>query len=233
MKAFTTAASILLIATVTRGDCVVISPTVPSKQNARAAVTVDGKPAVRLPIHIVITSFANGKQSEMRIATDAHGAIDLKNLPAGQNCITADADPRLTASLCLDVTASHDATPTQVPLVLTALPAEPTLDELAKEHEKSPIELTGPAFVGTVKDQAGAGITKAEITVYRRGALGKPKPLKLQADDQGNFTTVLESGTYTAVVMSPGFKSRFVGVEIKQDAPKQDMSIELKIGNVC
>jgi hypothetical protein len=232
MKVVTTAASILLIATVTRGECVVVSPAVPSKQNAHVTVTVDGKPAVRLPIHLVISSFASG-QSEMRITTDAHGAIDLKSLPAGQNCLTADADPRLNATLCLDVTASHHATPTQVPLVLTALPVEPTLDELAKQHDKSPIEFTGPAFVGTIQDQTGAGIMKADVTVYRRDAIAKLKPLKLQADDQGNFTAALEPGVYTVVVMSPGFKTRFAGVEVKQDAPKQGMSIELKIGNVC
>ncbi len=233
MKMFTIAASTLLVATVAHGECVVVVPAVPSNQNARATVTVDGKPAVRLPIHLVITSFAGGKQSEMRIATDAHGAIDLKSLPAGQNCLTVDADPRLTASLCLDVTASRDATPTQVPLILNALPVEPTLDELAKQHDKSPIELSGPAFAGTVIDQAGGGIMKADLTVYRRDGAAKPAPFKLQADEHGNFAAALEPGTYTVVVMSSGFKSRFVGVEIKQDAPKQGMSIELKIGSIC
>jgi carboxypeptidase family protein len=193
---------------------------------------VAGQPAARLPIHLEITSFPSGKKSEMQLATDARGAIDLRSLPAGQDCLAAAAEPRLTASICLDVTATRDVAPTEFPLVLTPLPPpEPTLDELAKEHDKSPIEFTGPAFVGTVKDQSGAGITKVDITVYRRDAKAKPDPRKVQADDQGNFTAALEPGTYTIVVMAQAFRTRFVGVEIKPGAPKQDMSVELRIGS--
>jgi hypothetical protein len=235
MKLFTMAASILLLATITHGECVIIATDVrPSKQNAHVTVTMNGKPAARMPIRVEILSFASGKKSEMQLATDAHGAINLKGLPAGKNCLTTDAEPRLTASMCLDVTATHDKAPTEFSLVLTPLPpSEPTLDELAKQHDKSPIEFTAPAFVGTVKDRPGAGITKADITVYRRGSMTKADPLKVQADDEGNFTAPLEPGTYTVVVMAQGFKTRFVGVEIKRDAPEQDMSVELLIANEC
>jgi hypothetical protein len=230
MKVFQAGAGILLVATIARSECVVVaSETRPSKQNAHATVMVGGKPAARLPIHLVITSFPSGKQSEMRLATDAHGAIDLKSLPPGQNCLVADAEPRLTASMCLDVTVAHDSSPTELPLVLASSRAEPTLAELAKQHDQSPIELTGPAFVGAVKDQSGAGVTKAEITIYRRDAKTKSDPLKVQADDQGNFTAPLEPGMYTIVIMAQAFRTRFVGVEIKPDAPKQNMLVELRI----
>jgi Carboxypeptidase regulatory-like domain len=235
MKMFTTAASILLVATIARGECVVIATDVrPSKQNAHITLTMNGKPAVRVPIRVEILSFASGKKSEMRLATDAHGAINLKDLPPGQSCLTTDVEPRLTASMCLAVTATHDKARTKFSLVLAPMPPpEPTLDDLAKQHDKSPIEFTAPVFVGTVKDRSGAGITKADIAVYRRGSMTKPDPLKLQADDEGNFTAPLKPGNYTIVVIAQGFKPRFVGVEIKRDAPEQDMSVELSIANDC
>ena len=141
MKVFTTGAAILLVATITRGECVVVVPEVrPSKQNARATIMVAGQPAARLPIHLEITSFPSGKKSEVQLATDARGAIDLRSLPAGQDCLAAAAEPRLTASICLDVTATRDVAPTEFPLVLTPLPPpEPTLDELVARM--SPVDL--------------------------------------------------------------------------------------------
>jgi carboxypeptidase family protein len=154
----------------------------------------------------------------------------MKGLPVGQNCLTAEAEPKLTASMCLEVTATRETAPTEFPLVLAAVPLPgPNLDEQVTQYDKSPIELTGPALVGTVKDPSGAGIAKADIRVYGRDSKTKPDPLKVRADDQGNFTAPLEPGTYTIVLMSQGFRTRFVGVEIKRDAPKQDMSVELRI----
>jgi hypothetical protein len=235
MKVFTTAASILLVATIAHGECVVVVPVSrPSKQNAHVWVTVDGKPAARLPIRLEITLFPSGKKSETQFTTDEYGAFNLPRLAVGQNCVTADAEPRLNASMCLDVTAAHDSTATEFHLELTALPPPPpTLEELVKQHKKSPIELSSSAFVGTVTDQTAAGIMKAEITVFRRDAVAKSDHLKIQADEDGKFTAVLEPGTYTMVVMAQGFSTRFVGVEIKQDAPKEEMSIELKIAAGC
>jgi Carboxypeptidase regulatory-like domain len=235
MKGLTMAAGVLLAATCARPECVVVAPeTRPSYQNARAAVTVGGKPAARLRIHLEITSFPSGKKSEMQLATDADGAITLTGLRAGQNCLTADAEPRLAATMCLDVTVASHKAPTEFPLALTPLPPPPpTLDEMVKQHEKSPIDITRPAFTGTVTDTAGAGISKADIAVYRRGAATKSNALQLQAGDEGNFTAALDPGTYTAVVKAQGFEMRFVEVEIKQDAPKQDMVINLKIGPMC
>ena len=232
MKALTIAAGILLAGTCVCAECVVVAPeTRPSHRNARAIVTADGRLATHLQIRLEVTSFPSGKKSELQLPTDARGAIDLKRLPLGQNCLSADAEPRLVGSFCLDVTATEDKTPTEFPLALTTRPPEPTLEELAKQHDKSPIELSGPAFVGTVQDQSGAGIPKAEITVYRRDSASKPGGSKVQADDQGNFTAALEPGTYTIVVMSLAFRTRFVGVEINRDAPKQNMAIELKVGS--
>lgn len=235
MKVFLTAVSVLMVAAVVRGECVVVVPASrQSKQNAHVWVTVDGKPAARLPMRLEITLFPSGKKTETRVTTDEYGAFSLPRLAAGQSCVTADAEPRLNASMCLDVTVAHDSTPSEFHLELVPLPPPPpTMEELVKEHEKSPIELTGPTFVGTVADVTGAGIMKAEISVYRRDALSSSRPMKVQADDDGKFTAALDPGSYTMVVMAQGFSTRFVGVEIKQDAPKQKMSIELKIGPMC
>jgi hypothetical protein len=213
------------------GECVMVEPAVqPSKQNAHVVVIRDRSVAAKL--RLVIRVVRNGYTSEKKVTTDGRGAVDLRSLPSGLNCITfeteSNTEPRLTAYRCLEVKLATDVTASEFSIAL--VPAPPTLDELVKAKEFSPIEWTARKFAGTIIDPSGAGIPKAEISVYRRRLQGIQKPVKVQANDQGSFVGSLEPGTYTFVVMSPGFKSRYLGLESKEDTSEQKMSIELSIG---
>jgi Carboxypeptidase regulatory-like domain len=238
MSLSATAASFVLAATLAQGDsCPTTAEFKPSKQNVRALVTVNGKPAGHLRLQILADS-PDRKVSELKVETDADGFFDLKGLPAGQNCFQAIGDgagPKLVGSLCVDVTLAVDASASAFSLALSSWPPPepPTMDEIAKQKEKSPIEFTAATLEGAVKDFTGAVIQKADISVYRRNFPGKVDPEKVKTDEEGNFSMSLEAGTYTVVVQMDGFKTRFIGLEIEKDAPKRKISIELDIAQVC
>jgi hypothetical protein len=234
MKLLTTTVASLIATAFACGECVVVAePSLPSHQNVRLTVLRDGKPRKNVTIAIN-TWLPGGKQASSTITTNALGIAELKELSSGQYCFTATMDTRLSGAICLDVSKFADATPSQFSLLLSPLPPPPpTLDELAREAEKLPIELRGQAFAGVVKDISGAVIAKSEITVYRRASREVANPVKLSADDYGRFLAPLNPGAYTAVIQSQGFKTRFVGIEIAPEAPKQNMSIVLNIASGC
>lgn len=238
MKFFATAATFAFIATVAHAECGVVRSEVrPSKQNALATVMMDGKAAKHLQLLLQIHLFPDGTESELELTTDARGNIDLKNLHVGRNCLTAHSatgDTRWTGSMCLDVIASPNSTPTKFPFVLSVLTLEPpSMDEVLREKEKLPIELSVPAFAGTVKDMTGALVPKADISIYRRDIKAKTDPVKVKTDGEGAFAVPLGAGTYTVVIMEAGFKIRYMELEIKKDAPIRNIAIELNIGDVC
>jgi hypothetical protein len=188
------------------GECVVVTePNLSSHQNVRLTVLRDGRPRKNVTIAIN-TWLPDGKHAPTTITTDALGIAELKELSAGQYCFTATIGKRLSGAICLDVSKFADATPSEFSLLLSPLPPPPpTLDELAREAEKLPIELRGQALEGVVKDIAGAAIAKAELTVYRRASRENANPVKLSADEYGRFLSPLSPGAYTVVIQSQGF----------------------------
>jgi len=233
MKALAIAATCLIIAALASGECVTIAvPGRPSYQNVRLEVLRNGKPQPNVTLTVV--GQFNGKVARPAITTDVRGMAELENLPPGDYCINATAEPRLADTLCLNVSKSSDAKLSKFSMLLSPVPPPPpTLEERVQAAEKRPIELRGQTFKGQVTDVSGAGIPHAEIAVYRRASVEKQNPTKLSADDDGGFSAQLTPGKYTAVFQSQGFSTRFVPVEIGPEAPKQNISLTLQIRNGC
>jgi hypothetical protein len=237
MRVLVAAASVAFAASVAHASCAVVeSETRLSKQNALVTVMMGGKPAKNQQLLLQIHLFPDGTESELELTTNSRGIIDLNGLKVGRNCLTAfsaTGEIRWTSSMCLDVAASRNSAPTKFPLVLTAVPSGPSMDDVLKEKEKLPIEVSVAAFVGTVTDPTGAMIPNANISIFRRGLKTRMEPVKTVTDDEGAFTAPLDSGAYTVVITMPGFKTRFMELEINKDAPKRNVMIDLKIGDSC
>ena len=234
MKLLVTAASVMLAASGVHGECGVVEPeSHSSTQDARVLVTLDGKPARRLSLDITISGA--GGESRVKRVTNRHGTFDLKKLSPGSNYVTVSTalgvKPISTAMIRLDVTERvSDSSP--ISLALSHQPTPPRY-EMPGVNMAPPIEFTVSRFAGRIFDPSGSGVPGAQIAVYRRPYAIDAKPTTFQSDDRGNFGGFLESGAYTAVIMSPGFKLRIAGFEVRREAPEQSMSIKMNIGSAC
>jgi hypothetical protein len=204
--------------------------TLPSSPNVRLTVLRDGTPQQNATL--VVTWQTNAQQIGPALTTDARGSAELRSLAPGTYCITATADPRLGADLCLTVSNNHDRKRSEFSLKLMPLPPPPpTLAEQLEQAAKSPPEVHAREFGGIVTDVAGASIRRAGIVVYVERPGEKPSLIRLEADEEGRFSVPLNPGRYTAAFQSSGFKTRFVGFGIGPEGSQGPMPIVLQVGS--
>jgi hypothetical protein len=207
--------------------------TLPSFPNVRLTVLKEGTPQRK--VRLVVAAQINGQQVGPAFTTDARGIVELRNLAPGMYCITAIADPRLGAGLCLLVSNGHDRNRSEFSLKLATLPPPPppppTLEEQLKEATKSAPQVRVREFKGTVSDMSGAYISHAGLVVYVHPAEQESNLIRLEADEQGQFSVPLNPGSYTAAFQSPGFRTRYVGFTIGPDASQDSASIVLQVGS--
>jgi hypothetical protein len=201
----------------------------PSSPNLRITVLKEG--TAQQNAAIVVSLQANAQQVGPPLKTDGHGRAELRNLPSGTYCITATADPRLGAILCLAVSKGHDHERSEFSMKLASLPPRPpTLAEQLAEAAKSPPQARAREFEGIVTDVTGAFIPHAKVVVYV-GRSGKgPNLVSLEADDAGRFSVSLSPGNYTAAFQSPGFRTRLMSFTIWPDESQELAPIVLQAG---
>jgi hypothetical protein len=232
MRALALPLSCLLVAAKAAFACTVaIEPgTFPSFPNVRLTVLKEGTP--QRNVSLVVAAQMNGQQVRSAFTTDAHGTAELRNLASGTYCITATADPRLGADLCLLVTSGHGRKRSEFSLKLATLPPPPpTLEEQLKEAAKSAPQVRVREFKGTVSDMSGAYIPHAGLVVYVHPVEKESSLIRLEADEQGQFSVPLNPGGYTAAFQSPGFRTRLVGFVIVPDESQESVPIVLQIGS--
>ncbi len=232
MRALALPLSCLLVAAKVAFACTVaIEPgTVPSFPNVRLTILKEGTP--QRNVSLVVAAQINGQQVRSAFTTDAHGTAELRNLASGTYCITATADPRLGADLCLLVTSGHGRKRSEFSLKLEPLPPPPpTLTELLEQAAKSPPQVRAREFAGIVMDPSGASISHAGLVVYAHRPEKQPNLIKLEADEDGSFSIPLNPGSYTAAFQSPGFRTRLVGFVIGPDESQESKPIVLQIGS--
>jgi hypothetical protein len=232
MKALAPALGCLLIAAKAAIACSVVEvvETVPSSPNVRLTVLKDGIPQQN--VTVVATLQTNGQKVGPALTTDAHGAAELRNLAPGTYCVTATADPRLGADLCLGVSNGHGRKRSEFSLKLAPLPPPPpTLAEQLENAAKAPPQVRAREFEGIVTDIAGAAIPRAGVVVYVHSSEKKPNLIRLEADEEGRFSVPLNPGSYTAAFQSPGFATRFVGFAIGPAEPQESAPIVLQVGS--
>jgi hypothetical protein len=204
--------------------------TQPSSPNVRLTVLKDGTPQGNATF--VVRWQMNGQPIRPALRTNSHGTVELRNLAPGTYCISVTADPRMGADLCLEVSKTQGRKRTKFSLSLAPLPPPPlTLAELLEQAAKSAPEMHTREFRGIVTDVAGAAIRGTAVMVYVSRVGEKPSLIKLEADENGRFSALLDSGIYAAAFQSPGFKTRFVSFEIVADQSQAMVPIVLQIGS--
>lgn len=232
MRALATALGCLAIAAKATIACSVVQvvETLPSSGNVRLTVLKDGTPQRNATL--VVTLQANAQVVGPALTTDARGSAELRNLRPGTYCITATADPKLGAVLCLVVSNAHDRKRREFSLKLVPLPPPPpTLAELLGQAAKSPPQVRVREFEGIVTDVTGAHIPRAEVVVYVYRSEKKPNLIRLDADEEGRFSVPLNPGSYAAAFQSPGFKTRFVVFEVGPEESQESVPTVLQVGS--
>jgi hypothetical protein len=231
MRALAPALGCLLIAAKATVGCSVVQvvETHPSSSNVQLTVLKDGTP--QQSATVVVSSQIDAQQLGPPLKTDARGRAELRNLPPGTFCITATADPRLRADLCLVVSKGHGHERSEFSLKLAPLPPPPpTLAEQLAEAAKSQPQARARAFEGIVTDVTGASIPHAQIVVHVVRPGKEPNLIRLEADEAGRFSVPLSPGNYAAAFQSPGFRTRLVGFAIGPDESHELAPIVLQVG---
>jgi Carboxypeptidase regulatory-like domain len=232
MKALALALGCLLVAAKATIACSVVQvvETLPSSPSVRLTVLKDGTPQQNATL--VVTLQINAQKVGPALTTDTHGNAELRNLVPGTYCISATADPRLGADLCLVVSNADDRKRSEFSLKLAPLPPPPpTLAEQLEQAAKSPPQVRVREFEGIVTDVTGAPIPRAALVVYVDRSPKKPSMVRLEADEGGRFFAPLNPGSYTAAFQSPGFRTRFVSFEIGPDESQESVPVVLQVGS--
>jgi hypothetical protein len=231
MRALAAALGCLAIAEATIACSVVeVVEALPSSPNVRLTVLKDGTPQRNATL--IVTLQANAQEVGPALTTDARGSAELRNLAPGTYCITATADPKLGAVLCLVVSNAHDRKRSEFSLKLGPLPPPPpTLADQLEQAAKSAPEARAREFEGIVTDVIGAHISRAGVVVYVHRSGKKPSLIRLDADEEGRFSVPLNPGHYAVAFQSPGFKTRFVVFEIGPEESQESVPIVLQIGS--
>jgi hypothetical protein len=221
----------LLIAAKATLACTVVEvvETHPSSPNVRLTVLRDGIP--QGDATLVVRLQSNAQEVGPPLTTDKRGNAELRNMAPGTYCVTAAADPRLGASLCLVVSKGQDGKRSEFSLKLLPLPPPPpTLAEQLEQTSKSPLQVRARKFEGTVTDVTGASIPHVRIVVYVPRSGTELNLIKLEADEEGRFSLPLSPGSYAVAFQSPGFRTRFVGFAIGPEEPPELGPIVLQVG---
>ena len=235
MRAVLPALGCLLIAARVSIACSVVQvveilPALPSSPNVRLNVLKDGTPLQG--VTLVVSLQVKTRQAGSPLKTDARGSAELQNLVPGTYCITATADPRLRADLCLVVSNGHGHERNEFSLKLVPLPPPPpTLAEQLAQAAKLPPQARAREFEGSVTEVTGASIPHAKTVVYVLRSGSEPSLIRLEADQESRSSVPLSPASYSAAFQSSGFRTRFVGFAIGPDQAQKLAPVVLQVGS--
>lgn len=208
----------------------------------RIAVALNSKPAPGAGVEFY--RYAQSRRPETPtfiLRSDRQGWLKTPKLSAGLYEVMVHAGDTLQADVFLEVSSRYgrhatafaiDLQPTSpAPWVFAVIETDETraTNVDVAQAAKTPITERLQAFRGVVTDPSGAVVPGADIQIIQTGP-GRPKILNgITSGRAGDFEARLEPGTYVAVFMEPGFKSKFVGFEIATDGSER-LEVTLEIG---
>jgi hypothetical protein len=113
---------------------------------------------------------------------------------------------------------------------LSHKPTSPPDNEYSLLTAKLEVTEQVPEFKGRVVDPLGAVIPQALIEIYSNGAKDGKQAVQIKTGDDGTFQKHLADGTYRALVMFPGFKTKFLVFQISRLAADKSLQVPLQIG---
>ncbi len=218
-----------LLAMTANGKCSVvevISPQ-PSTQRVKILTLHNGIALKNVKIE-VFDRFDSSAHPTRVLQTNKRGIAKVRLSPSGHYRVSASTDSGLHADLYLDVAKGTNESLFPLDLDL-GQPLVPTFQNMIAVAENGASART-QQFAGVVVDPAGALIKRARIQVFKKGSGGKNVLTSLESDEQGHFSSFLRAGSYTAVFMSPGFKTHIIVIEVSPDANERDLQVPLQIG---
>ncbi len=228
MRLLPTAAAFLFFsAGVTNAASVEVIGIVPSSQNARITVLLDGKPQKDVKLMLTTTD----GQPKASLVTDSRGGVRLPTLPPGNYCVTASADPMSHSMMCLAISAHHGKKKFSMILV-PAVPPPPTFEE-----KLSAAEMTFPGegtrhLEGFVQDALGAAIPGAEVEILPYGSRDLVHARKTITNIDGHFSYPVEPGDYTVIFKASGFETKILVFDVSANAPNHQVRVRMEIGTI-
>jgi hypothetical protein len=226
MNIFAMSCALLLFAASAFSECVEVVALKPQVSSPEVTImaSAEGKPAARADVEVLV----HGNETLFFHVTDERGVLKLPRLkPGDYEVIVTSADNLFSKMILLHVTDDPkgaagvfvlDLNPVQLSSASPAAAAKAPVSERVRE------------FKGVVQDASGAAVPGAFIKVFPRDSREDATPLGLRTDSAGHFSSPLPSGTYTAVIRSPGFRVAFLVFEIARDGEAKELRSTLQVG---
>ena len=228
MMSFSSTVLLPFVATRAKAECVVVElSTQPTSQNIKVMALHSGStlPNVRIEL------FANGSAAIQTVTTNKKGIAEFHIAVPGRYRVVASTDAGVLDYTDIAAAKGNKASRVRLNLdpnrILT-----PSLQALIVKAE-SQVSMKSRVFGGMVVDPAGAAIRGTTVKIFAKGTGGKNVVTTTEADYNGRFSADLRSGTYVLVLMSPGFATKIIPVDISPDASEDGLSIAMQIGGMC
>jgi len=205
-------------------------PPQPSLKNAKITVLDNGNPAggIRLTVRL------SGKEGRRSVQTDSRGTATITDLPEGTTWVTAFGEGLLTSRLCLAVPARATNEVSSFYMALAPGPLWPlSPEDKVDTLEQSPPTARVASLKGTILDPLGELIPGAEVRVYKRGTYPQNPVAVLKTNERGQFAASLEPAIYTVIFRTRGFRTEFIGLEIRPDGGDQELRETLQLASDC
>lgn len=224
------------------------------KPGAQVSVLFDGKPMPGAKVHV----WRHYRYAESYLLdTDEGGRVKLPELPAGSYSISASSDANVPQGGAVDVCMIECAEnlfevtelafdSLQGPIyaidrralgmseitIEIAPDRTPGFMEAMASAEQEPAAFTLREFSGVVKDQSGAVIPRASVTVACKRNQEIQLVSALTTDSAGGFSARLDAGDYYVLVAAQGFRSQALHVAIAPQGSLENAQITMIVGNV-
>jgi hypothetical protein len=194
----------------------------PSSPNLEVIVTKRGHPATGVHVTLHVDS-RPGDEPFWSAFTDASGRVFPPKLPPGNYRLPATGGKR-DATFYINVATGKPERATTL-LMKLLLPR-------IGEAEDVPVTTHVKDFHGIVLNLSGSALPQTHIEVLRKDDLDGDPILQLRADENGEFSGHLNSGTYVALFHCQGFKT-YVAVFEVTDKGEAELRITLEVGSVA
>ena len=168
------------------------------------------------------------------VDTDSRGTATIADLPEGTTCVTAFGEGHLTSRPCLALPARAANEVSSFHMGLAPRPWWPqSPEDKVDALEQSPPTATVASLEGTILDPLGELIPGAEVRVYKRGTYPQNPIAVLKTNERGQFAASLEPAIDTVIFRRRGFRTEFIGLEIRPDGGDKELRETLQLASDC
>jgi len=200
-----------------------------SGREVRLAINSNGKPATDVKIAVLT------KDDQLLYSLSSHdqSVVSLPTFAPGKYHVAVSNNEGLRADIFLIVSVKKGNTRSEFTMELTVKPPPPpSFEEYLSTVEKMPASETLEKFAGTVRDPSGASIRGCQVRIFEKGFRDNQHTINLISDDDGHFSATLADGSYTAVFLIAGFRTRFQRFEMLPGGNRKEVPVRLEIGAI-